>query len=115
MGKFTFYEHFTPEGKKEVIAVSNYFGKVVRGVAKCNPEDEYNAEIGKELAAARCEQKIARLRLQRAAGKYLDAAKAADKAEMIFQDSKEYYMDAFDKLTDANGELDRIYTKLKVE
>ena len=45
------YRYFTNGSK--VVAVSTYAGKTVRGVANCDPNDEFSLEKGKELAAAR--------------------------------------------------------------
>lgn len=62
MTKYNFYT----DGKTKVVAVSTYAGKVVRGVAKCDVNDTFSLEKGKELAAARCNEKIAKKRLARA-------------------------------------------------
>ena len=62
MTKYSFYT----DGKTKVIAVSTYAGKAVRGVAKCDINDTFSFEKGKELAAARCNEKIAKKRLARA-------------------------------------------------
>ena len=50
----------------EVIAISTFAGKTVKGVAKADPRDEFDVEIGKELAIARCAAKIAIKRQNRA-------------------------------------------------
>jgi hypothetical protein len=78
------YEYFS-DGKSKVIAVSHYAGKVVRGVAKCSPTDDFDIEAGKEIAKARCDAKIAAKRAARAKEKrelahqaYLVAADYAD-------------------------------------
>ena len=68
MSKYTFYT-----GGNKVIAVSTYAGKIVKGYAKCDPRDEYDLELGKKLAAARCNAKVAKKRAKRAAKK-LDTA-----------------------------------------
>ena len=107
-----FYSHTTEDGVKEVIAVSHYRGRPVRGIAKCNPEDNFDEEVGKQLAEARCNQKIAAKKLKRASAKYLEAAKAADVAEINYQYMKQYYIDSFDNLTNANGQVDEILTKI---
>ena len=52
------YKYYT-NNKDVVVAVSSYAGKTVRGVAKCDPRDTFDIEKGKELAAARCNEKIA--------------------------------------------------------
>ena len=62
MTKYSFYT----DGKTKVIAVSTYAGKAVRGVAKCDINDTFSLEKGKKLAAARCNEKIAKKRFTRA-------------------------------------------------
>lgn len=41
-----------------VYMISHYAGEVVKGSAKCSPEDEFDLEYGKRLAAARCNEKV---------------------------------------------------------
>ena len=62
MTKYSFYT----DGKTKVIAVSTCAGKAVRGVAKCDINDTFSLEKGKKLAAARCNEKIAKKRFTRA-------------------------------------------------
>ena len=61
------YTYFVADKQKKVVAVSTYAGKIVRGVAKCDPRDEFSIETGKKLAAARCNLKVATKRAKRAA------------------------------------------------
>lgn len=68
MSKYNFYT----DGKTKVVAVSTYAGKAVRGVAKCDINDTFSLEKGKELAAARCNEKIAKKRFTRAQNMYVD-------------------------------------------
>ena len=68
MSKYVFYTT-----KNKVIAVSTYAGKIVKGIAKCNPIDEYDLEKGKKLAAARCNVKVAEKRCKRAVRKCEEA------------------------------------------
>ena len=42
-----------------VIAISTYAGKTVKGIAKVDPRDTFDPEVGKQLATARCAEKIA--------------------------------------------------------
>ena len=65
MRKFE-YKYKIDEEKRTVVAFSTFAGKVVTGVARCAEEDEFNIEVGKRLAAARCSVKIAEKRLKRA-------------------------------------------------
>ena len=57
----------TPE---KVIALSSYRGKTVKGVAKCHPNDVFDLDYGKALAASRCNLKIARKRAKDMSRKY---------------------------------------------
>ena len=41
-----------------------YAGKTVKGVAKRAPEDEFDLEVGKRLARARCEYKLRKKQLK---------------------------------------------------
>ena len=44
------------ETNNKVICISTYAKKVVRGVAKCSPNDNFDIEIGKKLAQLRCDE-----------------------------------------------------------
>ena len=97
MTKYNFYT----DGKTKVVAVSTYAGKVVRGVAKCDVNDTFSLEKGKKLAAARCNEKIAKKRLTRAENKRRETAKeymkimfAARKAIRYEEDSEKALIDA---------------------
>lgn len=81
--------------KDKVIAVSTYAGKTVRGVAKCAPGDTFNVEIGKQLAAARCNEKIAKKRHERAKKKYIMAVDKASAAVEEAQKMKKYNEESF--------------------
>lgn len=61
------------ENPTKVIVLSKYAGKDVRGIAKCSPNDEFDADIGSMLAKLRCDEKIAWKRLQRAQRKVAEA------------------------------------------
>ena len=97
MTKYSFYT----DEKTKVIAVSTYAGKVIRGVAKCDVNDTFSFEKGKKLAAARCNQKIAKKRLTRAENKRREIIKehmkimfAARKAIRYEEDSENALIDA---------------------
>ena len=100
-------------GENKVIAVSTYGGKYVRGVAKCAPGDVFNIEVGKQLAAARCNEKIAKKRHERARQKYLDAVKAATEAVNYAIEMKDYNNKAFIEYNEAAIELDIMLNSLK--
>lgn len=46
------------EKQRQVVVTTKYKGKTIRAVAKCAPEDEFNAEIGTEIATDRCKRKL---------------------------------------------------------
>lgn len=75
----------------KVIALSTYAGKVVRGIAKCSPQDKFDEEYGKALAAARCNLKVAEKRFKRADKMYVEAAKARRLAERGCNTAVDYW------------------------
>ena len=108
LDKYRFYIAEKDGKPYQVIAISTYAGKEVRGVAKCDPRDEFNLEFGKELAATRCALKIAEKRKARATVEYRKAATAADEAVMRFNEMKQYFMDSVDQLDDAIEDIKKL-------
>ena len=92
---------FFNRSNREVIAVSTYAGKPVRGVAKLTPGDNFDEEAGKKLAAARCNEKIARKRLARATAKIKEAEKAYQKEIAWYNRMVDYYNDSFEAVEEA--------------
>ena len=82
----------------KVIALSSFAGRTVRGVAKCHPNDKFDVEYGKALAAARCGVKIAKKRYARARDKYDVMAKLVVMVDKEFKDACEYYTNSYEKL-----------------
>ena len=107
------YKTYVDEKNKTVIAVCRYAGRNVRAVAKCSPEDTFDIAIGTELAIARCEWKVAKLKLQNAGSCYMKAAKAADEATLRLSKMKDYYMDSVDQLDAAGAAMQKVIEKLK--
>lgn len=101
--KYKFVKH-----GNEVIAISTYAGKPVRGVATCSPEDEFSIEKGKTLAAARCNAKIAKKRLKRALKQMMEAWDASVIANNRYTDMVNYYADASKRSNEADLELKRV-------
>ena len=101
MNKFKFHTYKSITGTPVVIAVSTYAGKTVKGRAKCDPRDGFDLEKGKELAAARCAEKVASKRAKRAERKlsdalckYMEAKCYLDKMSQYAIDSEQAYEDA---------------------
>ena len=77
------FNHKRADGSEciRIIAVSSFAGKPVKGHADCHPKDEFDKEYGIALAVARCAEKIAAKRCNRAYSK-VDEAKAQVNAAM---------------------------------
>lgn len=96
----------------QVVAVSTYAGRTVRGVAKCDPRDEFSIENGKRLAAARCNLKIAEKRAKRARKKHAEAIDMAT-AQIRYRDRMEaYHSDSMVEWKNAQVELDNLLQKM---
>ena len=90
--KYKYYQ----AGNK-VIAVSSFAGHTVRGVSKCNPNDEFDLEKGKKLAALRCNEKVARRRYARACKKEEEALRTYIAAERHYNDMIWYEEDSYNE------------------
>lgn len=116
LNKYKFIEHssITSDGKptKEIIAISTYAGKVVKGRAKCASNDTYDFEKGKELAGARCNQKVCAKRVKRAEKKLSEAAKELQKAKRKYNKMVTYFDDATNALSDATVDLDYLLKQM---
>lgn len=106
--KYKIYNHKVKDGSTEIIAVSTYCGKEVKGKAKCHPSDTYNFESGKMLAALRCNEKIAKKRYERAVQKELEAKLAVEEAINHYNAMVEYRTDsafAWQRATDEVNDM----------
>lgn len=99
------YTYIVLPDKGKVIALSTYAGKVVRGIAKCSPSDEFDEEYGKKLAAARCNLKVAEKRNRRAARKCIEATDNYAKASKVYEQMRYYYTSSTDELKEARQHL----------
>ena len=77
--KYKFYTN----GTNTVVCKSTFAKRVVAGVAKCNPNDQFSLEFGKQLAQARCDYKIAKKRL-----KYAKEQRFLSNKEMVEAERK---------------------------
>lgn len=87
------YKYYV-DSKNAIHAVSSYAGRAVRGVAKCDPKDDFNLEKGKELAAARCQAKVSTLRLKRATKKLAEAERMLEMAQKYYDAMIVYFNDS---------------------
>lgn len=96
---FNNYRYYT-NGRK-VIAVSTYAGRRVKGVAVCSSDDTFDKTKGERLAAARCNTKIAKKRLQRADRKLREAEAAKNEVMKFYNNMLSYHADAYCAVQDA--------------
>ena len=101
------YKYVVIPGEK-VIAISTYAGRTVKGVAKCHPNDEFDVEFGKKLAAARCNEKISHKRLIRALNKYREAVDESITVNEKLSRMRDYALDA----SEAHDEAQRVLMEL---
>ena len=104
----TYYYHDT-----DVIATTNYCGKPVRAVAKCNPEDEYNRQFGEDLALARLNLKVAKKRRARSFAQMYAAAEAHEKARDFYHEMCEYNATAIQEVKDAEAAIEFLMEQAK--
>ena len=107
------YTYFVADKQKKVVAVSTYAGKIVRGVAKCDPRDEFSVEDGKKLAAARCAVKIAKKRNANANAQKKRAYNELVEKQRRLQKMNDYVVDSQAALNEANNELATIEASMK--
>ena len=113
MEKYKFYTAKNSEGRLyKVVAVSTYQGKTVRGVAKVDPRDVFDLEQGKMLAAARCNQKIAQKRKNRADRELKKAVIAYDKATKRMYAMNDYYEDSVVAANKAERAVDKLLAEM---
>lgn len=108
MAKYVYYR-----SDNKIIALSTYAGKTVKGYAKCSPEDEFSNETGKELAAARCNARVAVKRVKNAQKKWHEAVQACLKAERHMNAMAKYYEDSVDRLKIAEAQVEYILNEIK--
>lgn len=96
---FTNYKYVVTPNK--VIALSSYGGRTVRGIAKCHPGDTFNEEVGKALASARCNEKIAAKRYARAMKKYNEMIQELHKMEAEAHRIADYLHDSYEAYKEA--------------
>lgn len=96
----------------EVIAVSTFAKRMVRGVAKCDPRDEFDHKKGEALAIARCDLKIAEKRMKRADEKVKFYKEYLTEITGAFADSLTYQKIAKEELDAAKAVLAKLETSM---
>lgn len=102
--KYHFY-HNAENGT--IVCTTLYKGQMVRGIAKCDPEDNFDIDFGKKLAYLRCKQKFARKKLKRAKAAEKDAFVEKNRAQHNHCKAYDFLMDAQIQLDSSNNELEQ--------
>lgn len=102
---YKYYEHTLEDGAKEIIAVSSYAGRRVKGKAVCSPDDEYNETIGKKLATLRCDVKVDEKRLRRAERERDLLINWQRELDKLFEKNKSYLEDSIQQLMEDDAKL----------
>ena len=107
------YKYVIDEEKRVVVALSTFAGEVVRGVARCAPNDVFDIEAGKKLAEARCSAKIAHKRLRRAEDMVEWATEGFEYFSEQVEKYKKYENDSLEKVKNATAQLAKLEESLK--
>lgn len=92
--------------KDRILAISTYAGRTVRGVAKCAPGDTFNADLGENIAAARCNVKVSKRRVRNAERKLKEALRAQYEANARVAKMQSYLADSKEAVALAEAEYD---------
>ena len=108
------YVDHTPKGSdvREIIALSSYCGKVVKGSAKCDPRDTFDSNIGETLAALRCYEKVAEKRMYNANDKVAEAQAKVAAAQKELEKAWKYQTHAYNEYAEASKMLVDFYETL---
>ena len=99
--------------ENRVYCMTFYAGKTVKGVAKRDPEDEFDLEVGKKLARARCEYKLAKAKLRKKDERLLLANKELTIALEHATNALKYQKEAINNLESAEAALGEIEDSLR--
>lgn len=109
--KYNFYSH---EASKTIVCTTMYKGQMVRGVAKCSPEDNFDINLGKKLAYLRCKEKFSRKKLARAHKAYAEAVEIEARADNNLWKAAEFVDDSNYQLELTRNELSRFEHELGI-
>lgn len=97
----------------KVVCIKKYAGKTYRGISKCDTSyDEFDEELGMKLAKLRCDVKIARKKLLRAAEKTQEARSVHLAAEENYRYQLSRYNSIQEEYTKLFSELADLENKL---
>ena len=107
--KYRFYEFVDKNtNQKCVAALSTFAKKDVRPVAKCDPSDTYDYELGKKIAKARLDSKIAEKRYKYSEKRVKEALRAVKDAQKEVDKMLTYRVKAIEDQKSSKKALDDI-------
>jgi hypothetical protein len=106
------YHFYYNEANLTVVCTTMYKGQLVRGIAKCDPDDNFNIDLGKTLAYMRCKVKFARKKFKHSLRASNEAFVAANRAKYNLDKAREFMCDSEMQLTSAIDELKEFEEKL---
>ena len=95
-----------------IVCTTTYKGRVIRGIAKCSPEDNFDVAVGKKLAYLRCKAKFMRKKLIRANKVLNEASNELTFAKFNFRKACEFVDDSDAQLRSAKSELSKFESSL---
>ena len=104
---------FFVTGRKSTIAETKFMGRKVRAKALLAEGDEYDEHAGKVLAAARCNEKVAEIRMKKAEKRLAEAADAAKRAQAELAEATMYAGEAEIGLLSARKRTKNVLADLK--
>ena len=108
--KYHFYYHAETN---TIVCTTLYKGQMVRGIAKCDNEDNFDIDIGKKLAYLRCRQKYMRKKFKRAKIVVEMARSEMHRARKNLNKAGAFLDDSEDQLDSVTNELNELEEKLK--
>ena len=102
------YRYYLDMESKAISAVSTFAGEPVIGVARCKPDEEFSIDLGKALAAAKCNKKIAIKREKYAKKRFKEATQKLHEAYLHYLKMMNYVKDAHDRNSSASERLESV-------
>lgn len=109
--KYQYYQFTDNQNRKVVVAVTNIAGHRVKGYAKCSPEDTFDLETGKKIAAARCNVKALKKIANYLGDRAEDFTDAAEVAQRQARKALDKFKAAVDDVNEAQAYLDSVLSE----
>lgn len=109
--KYQYCQFTDNQNRKVVIAITNVAGHTVKGYAKCSPEDTFDFETGKKIAAARCNVKALKKIANYLGDQAEDLTDAAESAQRQARKALDKFKAAVDDVNEAQAYLDSVLSE----